>query len=102
MPVLAKVTRNFQVTIPKAVREEIGIHEGDFVSVEAREGGVFFRAQKVVDADRAWFWTEEWQAGEREVDEAIARGEVFGPFKTADELMDDIEAFAATLDNDEE
>jgi len=25
-------------------------------------------------ADQAWFWTPEWQAGEREVDEAIAAG----------------------------
>jgi hypothetical protein len=25
-------------------------------------------------ADQAWFWTPEWQAGEREADEAIAAG----------------------------
>jgi hypothetical protein len=24
--------------------------------------------------DQAWFWTPEWQAGEREVDEQIAAG----------------------------
>ena len=98
MATLAKVTRGYQVTIPKAVREKAGIQEGDLVSVEARGTEVVMRAQKVVDADQAWFWTEEWQKGEREVDEAIARGEVFGPFKTADELMDYIDAYAATLD----
>jgi hypothetical protein len=36
-------------------------------------------------ASQAWFWTEEWQAGEREVDEAIARGEV-RDFASAEEL----------------
>lgn len=25
--------------------------------------------------DQAWFWTPEWQAEEREVDEQLARGE---------------------------
>jgi hypothetical protein len=25
-------------------------------------------------ADQAWFWTPEWQAGEREADEEIAAG----------------------------
>ena len=35
---------------------------------------------------RAWFWTDDWQAGEREVDEAIARGDVTG-FASAAELM---------------
>lgn len=28
-----------------------------------------------VPEDQAWFWTKEWQAGEREVDETLARGE---------------------------
>ncbi|MEA2615166.1 MAG: hypothetical protein QOE72_949 [Chloroflexota bacterium] len=28
-----------------------------------------------IEPDQAWFWTPEWQEGEREVDEAIARGE---------------------------
>jgi hypothetical protein len=28
------------------------------------------------DPDQAWFWTEEWQAGEREADADIAAGRV--------------------------
>ena len=28
-----------------------------------------------LNPDQAWFWTEEWQAGEREVDRQIAAGE---------------------------
>jgi hypothetical protein len=28
-----------------------------------------------IDPEQASFWTPEWQAGEREVDEQIARGE---------------------------
>lgn len=30
---------------------------------------------KDVDPDQAWFWTPEWQAGEREADEELRRGE---------------------------
>ena len=29
-----------------------------------------------IPADQAWFWTERWQAGEREADEDIAAGRV--------------------------
>lgn len=32
-------------------------------------------AEGRIDPDQAWFWTREWQEKEREVDEAIARGE---------------------------
>ena len=36
--------------------------------------------------DQAWFWTPEWQAGEREADEELARGEG-RRFATADEAI---------------
>jgi hypothetical protein len=29
----------------------------------------------VIDASQAWFWTPEWQAGEREADAQLAAGE---------------------------
>ena len=36
--------------------------------------------------DQAWFWTDEWQAGEREVDEHIRKGEVL-TFNTIEEFL---------------
>lgn len=33
-----------------------------------------------------WFWSEEWQVGEREVDEQIKRGEVYS-YETMDEAI---------------
>jgi hypothetical protein len=42
-------------------------------------------------ADQAWFWTPEWQAGEREVDEAIAAGRTT--------FFGSAEEFLAALDN---
>jgi hypothetical protein len=57
------------------------------VQVIEREDGVIELHPTVpVPASQAWFWTEEWQAGEREVDEMLARGE-FTDFESAEELM---------------
>ena len=42
------------------------------------------------DPSQAWFWTPEWQAGERAVDEEIAAGRV--------QTFDDVEALFAHLD----
>ena len=39
----SKVTRKFQVTIPKLVRELLGISENDIIVFEEEEGKVFIR-----------------------------------------------------------
>jgi len=44
--------------------------------------------------DQAFFWTDEWQAGEREADEDITAGRV-ETFDTMDDLIDDL------MDDDE-
>ncbi len=36
--------------------------------------GILLRPKKVIDATQAWFWTPEWQAGEREADQEYAAG----------------------------
>ena len=46
------------------------------------------KPQSIPD-DQAWFWTEEWQKGEREVDEALARGE-YQDFESVDELIKEL------------
>jgi AbrB family looped-hinge helix DNA binding protein len=46
---LVKVVRNGQVTIPKAIREQLGIKEGDLLEVEPSESGIFFKPQEVLD-----------------------------------------------------
>lgn len=46
---LVKVVRNGQVTIPKEIREKLGIKEGDFLEVEPSETGVSFSLKVMVD-----------------------------------------------------
>ena len=83
---LSKITRNFQISIPKGVREALGLREGDYLEVEERDGEIVMVPQRLVDADQAWFWTPEWQAGERRVEEDLRRGRVSGPLKNIEEM----------------
>jgi len=41
------------------------------------------------DADQAYFWSEHWQAGEREADADIAAGRV-ETFDSMDDLLSDL------------
>jgi hypothetical protein len=52
------------------------------------------------DDDQAWFWTEEWQAGERQVDEDIAAGRTIGPFYSAEEMFDALDKIAPVTGTD--
>lgn len=68
-----------QLTLPEEVRKAARLEEGDLLDAELTPDGILLRPQKVIDATQAWFWTPEWQAGEREADAELAagRGEVF-------------------------
>lgn len=46
-----------------------------------------FAVMKRLNPDQAWFWTEEWQAGEREIDREIAAGK-HGTIYYTDEEFD--------------
>lgn len=82
-----------QITIPRLIRQALGVEEGDQVEFDVMpDGTVTLRGMKMIPADQAWFWTPEWQAGEREADADIAAGRT--------EYFDSDEAFLAALDGE--
>ena len=71
---LSRMRGKGQITLPDEVRKAARIEEGDYLEVSTRNGEIVLRPKKLVDADQAWFWTDGWQAGEREASEDIAAG----------------------------
>lgn len=69
-----------QLTLPEEIRRAARLEEGDLLDAELTPDGILLRPQKLIDATQAWFWTPEWQAGEREADGDRAAGtmEIFG------------------------
>jgi AbrB family looped-hinge helix DNA binding protein len=65
-----------QLTIPAKVRRAAHLKEGDPVDLQLTPEGILLRPHKMVDATEAWFWTPDWQAGEREASAQIAAGKV--------------------------
>ena len=66
------------LNLPADVRRRHGLDTpGAHVELVEREDGVLeLRPRVSVPAEQAWFWTKRWQRMEREVDEAVARGEM--------------------------
>ncbi len=86
----SKVTRHGQITLPAAVRKELGIEEGDLVEIEVEDERAILMPKKLVDKSQAYFWTRKWQEGEREADEDIKAGRV-KTFDSVEELISDLE-----------
>ncbi len=87
MGTLAKLTSGGQVTLPKEIRVKTNMQPGDFVEVELdEEGHIVLTPKKLVNASQAYFWTEEWQKGERKADEDIKAGRI-KKFKSATEAI---------------
>jgi len=94
MGILAKLTSGGQVTLPKEIRVKTNMQPGDFVEVDLdREGHIVLSPKKLVDASQAYFWTKEWQGGERKADDDIKAGRV-KRFKSAREAVKYLEGKA--------
>lgn len=64
-----------QLTIPGEVRDAARLEVGAMVEFEVTDQGVLLRPKAMIDADDAWFWTREWQQGEREAQAELESGE---------------------------
>jgi hypothetical protein len=79
--VLVEVTGRGTITLPKSLRG------ASLYEVREREGGrLELIPQHTVDAAQAWFWSERWQAMEREASADIAAGRV-RRFDSADDFI---------------
>lgn len=67
MGTATKVQRNYQITLPVAVRDKAHIQVGDFVDFEVREEGILIKPLATIDRAQLWFWTTAWQNEERKV-----------------------------------
>ena len=78
-----KVGAHREVKLPDVVTRRLRIREGAKLEVLVSGDGIFLIPSKRIPKEQRYFYTEEWQAKEREADESIARGEVVGPFSNA-------------------
>ena len=67
-----------EIVLPADLRRRHQLDRpGAQVEVVEREDGVIeLRPQVAVPAEQAWFWSREWQEGERRVDRHVAANEV--------------------------
>ena len=91
MESLIRVKANGQITLPASLRRAIQLELGDYVEIKVVGDSLLLTPRVLVDKSQAYFWTEAWQAGERQADADIAAGRV-AAFDDVDDLIADLDA----------
>ena len=93
-PIFLTLQSRGVVTIPRDVRQRLHADQpgAQLRLVETREGVFELTVMTPVPADQTWFWSERWQAMEREAESAYAAG--------TSRAFDNIDSFVADLDAD--
>lgn len=87
---IVQMKRRSTITISKEIRKTLHLaDEGDVFEMLVEDGRIILEPKKLVPADQAWYWTEEWQAAEREAQEDIKAGRT-KRFDTVEGLMQDL------------
>ncbi|MDI6907931.1 MAG: hypothetical protein QMC81_10680 [Thermoanaerobacterales bacterium] len=72
------------------VKDHLRIAEGDILRVEIEGGRIILSPMVLVPAEQAYFWSEEWQAAEKEAEYDIRNGRTRS-FENVDDLLEDLD-----------
>lgn len=86
-PENVRFKKKAQVTIPYDFVQELNLKEGDNLECRLENGKIVIVPVVSIPKDQAWFWSEEWQEGEREAEEDIKAGRVHS-FDDAEEAVE--------------
>ncbi len=87
---IVKLQKNKNITLPMWLIRRFRIAAGDFVRLQETRGGILLKPGKLIDPSQAYFWTKEWQEGERRVEEERRRGQV-KRFRSMKALVKDLD-----------
>lgn len=79
------------LTLPADIRRKYGLDKpGAQLEVVTREGVIELHPHVAVPADQAWYWTQDFQKGERAVDEHVKAGRV--------KVVENVDEFLVAMD----
>lgn len=105
MATIVKVQHKGQVTIPRRLRTQAGIAEGDLVEASLKNGKIVLTPKLVIDRSKFPIADDEYTPAQRRIidarlakaDEDIKHGRLYGPFTTHAEFITSLHKEAKKL-----
>ena len=85
-----QIRHNFQITLPAVLRKRLRLNIGDLLETDIKDGKIVIVPKKTIDAEQAWFWTNQWQGAEKQAQADIRAGRV-KKFKNVEDLIKDLD-----------
>jgi AbrB family looped-hinge helix DNA binding protein len=85
MSTIMKISPQGQIRIPRKFMEMLGVEKGDYLEALLEDDHIALKPRKLIDPAQGWYWTKEWQQGEKEADRDIEKDDVSPTFQTAEE-----------------
>jgi antitoxin MazE len=73
-----------QVTLPAEIVKKLDLKTGDNLEITLEDDRIVIKPVLIIDRSQSWFWSKEWQAKEKEVEDDISAGRI----KKADGFKD--------------
>jgi len=88
---LTKIRERSQITLPNDIVKKLNLRTGDNLEITIEEDKIIIKPVLVIDRSQSWFWTEEWQKKERDVEEEIKQGKI-NKAKDVEDLIKKLES----------
>ena len=90
MSTYVSVQNRGTIALPPSLRKTYHLDQpGAQVEILEEEGRIVLVPKIAVDSSQAWFWTDEWQAGEIAASHQLANGEG-AAYDTAEDFLADL------------
>lgn len=87
---LTEIRTRSQITIPAEIIKKLNLKQGDTLDIDVEEDRIVLRPVIVLPKDQAYFWSQQWQNEEKQVQDDIKNNKIHVA-QTKDELFKDLD-----------
>jgi len=86
---LTEIRTRSQITIPSEIIKKLNLKTGDTIDIELEGEQIVLRPVVAVPKDQAYFWSNQWQTEEKQVQADIEKSNIHET-NTKEELFKDL------------
>jgi AbrB family looped-hinge helix DNA binding protein len=88
---ITKLRGRSQITLPNEIIKKMRLNPGDNLEITIEDDKIIVKPVLIIDRSQSWFWSQEWQEKEKEVEADLKEGRIYQA-KNVTELIEKLES----------